>query len=94
MAGFFALSKQFAGGILRRGLSFINKHPKLQRYVLRITRRLGLHSFAPGIYARLRPKQRNPYGFIPTDITQLSSRARQMHFELKTAVERRRKERD
>lgn len=77
---------------LRRGLSFINTHPKLQRYIMAITRRLGLYRLARTIHARLAPSIRTPYGFIPTDIAHLSPRARQIHFELKAAMERHQKE--
>lgn len=81
---------------LRGGLSFINTHPKLQRYFLAIIRMVGLHPLARAIYARMIPasSQANKntlYGFIPTDIAQLSPHARQIYADLKAAIERRQK---
>lgn len=81
---------------LRRGLSFINNHPKLQRYVLAIIRKLGLYQHARAIYARMTPassqaNKSSPYGYIPTDIAQLSPYARQIYADLKAAIERREK---
>lgn len=82
---------------LRRGLSFINKHPKLQQYALAIIRKLGLYPLARAIFARATPAsnqadKRSIYGFTPTDIAQLSPHARQIYADLKAAIERRQKE--
>jgi len=97
MSGHKTLHRRFARVALSRGLSFINNHPKLQRYVLAIIRRLGLYPLARAIYARMIPAScrsdmRNPYGFIPTDIAHLPPRARQIYADLKAAIERRQKE--
>lgn len=92
MARFMTISKRVAGAILHRGLSFINKHPALQRYILLITRTLGLYPLARTIHARLTTSIRTPYGFTPKDIAHLSPRARQIYFDLKAAIERHQKE--
>lgn len=91
------LHRQFARGALRRGQAFLKHHPRLQRYVLEIIRRLGLYSLMRDIYVRAthdssRSNTGNPHGFIPTDIAHLSPRARQIYSDLKAAVERHRKE--
>lgn len=80
--------RRFAKVVASRGLSFINAHPKLQRYISAIIRRLGLRPLARAISIRVQldpgPRQ-YPYGFIPTDIAHLSPRARQIYADL-TAV--------
>lgn len=97
MSGYKTLHSRFAKVALLRGLSFINNHPKLQRYALVIIRILGLYSLARAIYARMAPvscrlDMRNPYGYIPTDVAHLHPRARQIYVDLKVAIAQRQKE--
>lgn len=97
MSAYLILPKRFVKALPRRGLSFIDNHPKLRRYVLAIIRRLGLYPIARAVYARMvaatyRSGTRNPYDFIPTDIAHLTPRARQNYADLKAAIERRQKD--
>lgn len=97
MKGNTALLKRFASVTLHRSRSFINKHPRLQRTILAIIRKLGLYSLARVVYTRMavtsgQSETIGPYGFIPTEFAHLPPRARQVYSDLKAAMERRQKE--
>ena len=80
---------------LRRAGASLNKYPKFFRYFVATTRLLGLYPVACIIYARIAAASRldlNRYGFIPSDISHLSSRARQIHADLKAAIESRQRD--
>ena len=94
MTRFQVLFRRVAKALLRRGLSFVNRHPQSRRYLLALINRLGLYGFARTLYARFRSDicfggRRN---VLPADIADLTPRARQIHADLKAAIERRQKE--
>ncbi len=89
--------RQLTSAVLRRMKSFFNKHPILLQSVLTVIRKLGLLPLARRVFtnftlASIQADKSNPYGFIPTDIAQLSPHARQIYVDLKAAIERRQKE--
>ena len=96
MAAILKSPKRYAAGLARRGASFINDHPSNKRFVLAIAHKLGLTIAVRNIYARLNVSScasgiEISAGFMPTDVTHLSARARQLYCELKVAIERHRK---
>ena len=96
MATVLRIPKRYAARLACRGASFINDHPSSKRFVLAIAHKLGLTITMRNIYARLDVSSCESGieisdGFMPTDTTHLSARARQLYCELKVAIERHRK---
>lgn len=94
MKRFRILLNSPAKEILRRGLSFVNSHPRLRQHTLAIIQRLGLYTIARAFYSRLkgapyRSSMRGSYGSTPAD---LSPRARQIYANLKAAIEHKQRE--
>lgn len=97
MTVFVTVPKRYAMALLRRGLSFLKNHPKLQQNILVIIRRLGLYSIARAMHAQLATDScqggvGNADRSIPTDIALLSPRARQIYDDLNAAIKRHLKE--
>lgn len=97
MAAFLTLPKRYAIALARRGMPFINRHPKTMRFVLAITRKLGVYPILRAVHARLvipscQSGNGSSDGFMPTEIAHLSPRARHIYAELKAAIEHRQKE--
>ncbi len=94
LSKFLMVPKRFTKGLLRRGLSFIKRQPKLRRYVLAIINKLGLYGIARTLYARVvyGTDIRGTHNFIPTDLPHLTPRARQIYANLKAAIKTRNKE--
>lgn len=77
--------------LLLRMVSFIHAHPKLKIYVIAVIYKFGLYKATCALYERL---SANAYRSldIPTDFAHLTPRARRIHADLITAIERRQKE--
>lgn len=96
MADLLSLPTQLTKRILRRGVAFIAAHPVLRQHTLTVVRKLGLHSVARKVYTKLAAAIHNlnassSQAITPTIIAHLTPRARQIHADLKAAIERRQK---
>jgi hypothetical protein len=91
------LHRQFVGAALSQGLSFFERHSRLRQRILTIVRKLGLHPIAVALYAKLAPgsvksDSGTSQGPLPTNVSQLTPRARQIYDDLKIAIEQCQKE--
>lgn len=85
------LFRRIAKALLRRGLSFVDRHPQSRRYLLALLNRLGLYSIARNLYARSGMGFWGRGNAVPTDIAHLTPRARQIYADLKDAIAQHRK---
>ena len=77
--------------ILRRGLSYVNSHPRLRQYAVALTQRLGLYSNARAFYSRLKgaPYRSGKGRLVGATSADITPRARQIYTDLKDAIEHR-----
>lgn len=83
--------RRVAKALLRRALSFINRHPQTRTYLLALINRLGLSSIARNLYAQSGIGFGGRRNVVPTDIAHLTPRARQIYADLKDAIAQHRK---
>lgn len=83
--------KRITKALLRRGLSFVDRHPQSRRYLLALLNRLGLYSIARNLYARSGMGFWGRGNAVPTDIAHLTPRAREIYADLKDAIAQHRK---
>lgn len=82
--------KYLAKIILRKGLSCLNRYPKLRKYALSIVNILGLRRIARALYARVTHgvTERGVDRFIPTDLSHLTPSGQRIYAALKDAIDR------